>query len=135
MKVLLANKYFYPKGGAETVFLQERDFLLSAGVDVVDFSMRHENNLPSDFAGSFVKRRDYKDNNSSVFSKISAAVSLMHSREAVKNITRLIEKEQPDILHCHNIYHQLTPSIIRAAKRHGVKVLLNSSLQKNTASR
>ena len=32
--------------------------------------------------------------------------------------------ENPDVVHCHNIYHQLTPSIIRAAKRLGVPVVL-----------
>ena len=39
MKIMMANKYFFWKGGAETVYFQERDFLRSAGVKVVDFSM------------------------------------------------------------------------------------------------
>ncbi len=38
MKVLLVNKFFFIKGGAETVYFQERDMLKQAGVQVIDFS-------------------------------------------------------------------------------------------------
>jgi glycosyltransferase involved in cell wall biosynthesis len=48
----------------------------------------------------------------------------VHSQEAVRNISVLIKAEAPDVLHCHNIYHQLTPSIITAAARLGVPVVL-----------
>jgi glycosyltransferase involved in cell wall biosynthesis len=51
-------------------------------------------------------------------------LSLVHSPEAVRRISALIEREKPDLLHCHNIYHQLTPSIMVAAKRQGVRVVL-----------
>ena len=45
MKILLVNKFFFIKGGAETVYFQERNWLKAAGVDVVDFSMLHELSL------------------------------------------------------------------------------------------
>ncbi|XIA67823.1 glycosyltransferase family 4 protein [Bradyrhizobium sp. TZ2] len=44
--------------------------------------------------------------------------------EAVKQITHLIRDEKPDLMHCHNIYHQLTPSIINAAARQTIPVVL-----------
>lgn len=59
MKVLLVNKFFYIKGGAETVYFQERDKLKIAGVEVVDFSMQHENNSSSDYSHYFVSNVDY----------------------------------------------------------------------------
>ncbi|MBL7457211.1 glycosyltransferase family 1 protein, partial [Escherichia coli] len=49
MKILLVNKFFFIKGGAETVYFQERNWLKAAGVDVVDFSMLHEKNFPSEY--------------------------------------------------------------------------------------
>lgn len=42
----------------------------------------------------------------------------------MSNFERLIVDTQPDIVHCHNVYHQLTPSIIRVAKRHDIPVVL-----------
>ncbi len=56
--------------------------------------------------------------------RLSLPISIVHSRKAVANISRLIADEKPDVLHCHNIYHQLTPSIITAASRVGVPVVL-----------
>jgi glycosyltransferase involved in cell wall biosynthesis len=124
MKIVMANKYFFAKGGAETVYFQERDFLRSSGVEVVDFSMHHEKNEPSDFADDFVENRDYHAGSKSAVNRMVTALTLIHSPQAVKRIKAVIQREKPDILHCHNIYHQLTPSIIRAAKELGVRVVL-----------
>lgn len=123
MKVLIANKFFFRNGGSEAVMFQEREFLLANGFDVVDFSMFDERNLPSDQADYFVGKQSYAGG-SGKLGKISAALKLVHSPEAVHNIGRLIDDTRPDIVHCHNIYHQLTPSIIRAAKRRNVPVVL-----------
>lgn len=122
MKVLMANKFFFLNGGSETVLFQERESLLSKGVEVVDFSMRSERNKQSAYADYFVDEIDY--NTSGAIGKLKAAVSFVHSCEAVDKISRLVRDTKPDIAHLHNIYHQLTPSIIPALKRAGVKVVL-----------
>jgi glycosyltransferase involved in cell wall biosynthesis len=124
MKIMMANKYFYLKGGAETVYFQERNFLRSTGVKVVDFSMHDERNEPSDFSDDFVGHRDYHATSANALGKATTALSLIHSPQAVARIRDLIRREKPDLLHCHNVYHQLTPSIIRAAKEMGVRVVL-----------
>lgn len=122
MKVLIANKFFFKNGGSEVVMFQERDFLRQNGVQVVDFSMEHPRNEPSEFASYFVSSRVYAKG--SIGQRIRAAVELVHSPEAIRNISTLIAREKPDLLHCHNIYHQLTPSIILTAKERGVPVVL-----------
>jgi glycosyltransferase involved in cell wall biosynthesis len=123
VRVLLANKFFFRNGGSEAVMFQEREFLREAGVEVVDFSMQDPRNLPSAQSGDFVGRQSYETAEGRG-ARVRAALKLIHSREAVRNITRLIDRTRPDILHCHNIYHQLTPSIIGAAKRRGLPVVL-----------
>ena len=124
MKILQANKFFFINGGSETVMFQERDFLLQNGHQVIDFSMQDERNFSSQYSDYFVGNRSYKQAESSKLSKITDAIAFVHSSEAVKNISRLISDTKPDIVHCHNIYHQLTPSIIGAAKKLGVPVVL-----------
>lgn len=124
MKILQANKFFFINGGSETVMFQERNFLLKNGHQVIDFSMQDDRNLVSDNQIHFVNNRSYKDSKSSRLAKVIDAFSFIHSPEAVKNISCLIEETKPDIVHCHNIYHQLTPSIIGAAKKLGVCVVL-----------
>lgn len=123
MKVLQANKFFFRNGGSEAVLFQEREFLLQSGHEVVDFSMQDPRNLPSDYAPYFVENQSYESAGGAM-AKVGAAIKLVHSAEAVRNIGRLIDDARPDLVHCHNIYHQLTPSIIGAAKRRGVPVVL-----------
>ena len=124
MKILQANKFFFANGGSETVMFQERDYLLANGHEVVDFAMQDTRNFASQYANYFVENKSYKSQSANKLSKIADVISFVHSTEAVKNISRLINDTKPDIVHCHNIYHQLTPSIIGAAKKLGVPVVL-----------
>ena len=125
MKVLLANKFFFRNGGSEVVLFKERDYLRDAQVQVVDFSMQDHRNQPSTYSSYFVGNRSYQGADLvSGESRIRTALNLVHSPEAVKKIGALIDDTRPDLVHCHNIYHQLTPSIIGAAKRRGVPVVL-----------
>lgn len=122
LKVLFANKFFFRNGGSEVVMFDEMDLMRSRGVGVIEFSMNDERNIPSAYQSYFVSQKSYRQ--LSRADKIKSAISLIHSREAVAKIAKLIEDEKPDVLHCHNIYHQLTPSIITAASRAGVPVVL-----------
>lgn len=125
MKVLLVNKFFYIKGGAETVYFQEHDRLKAAGVEVMTFSMQHENNVPSDYASYFVDNVDYHQR-SGVVGAIKTAVNFIHNSQACKKLRALLHQEKPDIVHFHNIYHQLTPSLISVARESGCKTVLTA---------
>ncbi len=125
MKVLLANKYFHRNGGSEAVFFDERAYLISQGVTVVDFSMADSRNDDSEYSSFFVENKSYRSSNHhSVLTSLINGLGIIHSTEAVSNLQRLIVQSTPDILHCHNIYHQLTPSIIGIAKKHNIPVVL-----------
>ena len=128
MKILFANKFFFPKGGAETVFFQERDFLLGQHIKVVDFSMHHPENLSSEFSEYFVPFVDYRNTPEGFWRRLSAKFvickNFVHNSSAVKQIIRLVEREKPQIAHLHNIYHQITPAIIPVLRKRGVKVVL-----------
>jgi glycosyltransferase involved in cell wall biosynthesis len=121
-KILFANKFFFRNGGSEVVMFDEMKLMEKHGLDVIEFSMRDARNLPSNYDSYFVSQKGYRSGSRS--SQVKSALSLIHSHEAVKQITRLISDEKPDLLHCHNIYHQLTPSIINAASRLNIPVVL-----------
>lgn len=122
MKILFANKFFFRNGGSEVVMFNEMELMRESDNDVIEFSMHDPRNLPSKYDRYFVSEKSYRSASRS--SKIKSALSLIHSPEAVEKIRALIIDEKPDILHCHNIYHQLTPSIISAASRLNVPVVL-----------
>ncbi len=129
MKVLMVNKYFYPRGGSEQVFFQERAYLANRGIAIVDFSMQHESNVPSLYSNYFVRNEDYGNRPKplllgGLIDTVKRGLKFIHNGEAVSKIGALVEREKPDLAHLHNIYHQLTPSIISALKRYGVKVII-----------
>ncbi|EHV6038162.1 glycosyltransferase family 4 protein [Escherichia coli] len=125
MKILLVNKFFFIKGGAETVYFQERNWLKAAGVDVVDFSMLHEKNFPSEYADTFVRNVDYHKE-STLLGEVKTASNFIHNAEACRKMRTLLQRERPDIVHFHNIYHQLTPALIKVARNFGCKTVLTA---------
>ena len=56
MRILLVNKYFYRKGGAETYFFALAEGLKELGHEVAFFSMKHPNNEPSRWSKFFVRK-------------------------------------------------------------------------------
>lgn len=122
MKVLYANKFFFLNGGSETVMFQERGYMLEQGIEVVDFSMQDERNFESEYSEFFVRPVSYRKG--PLKERLRAARSFIHSGEAVEKLRVLVKKTKPDIAHLHNIYHQLTPSIIPALKSMGVKTVI-----------
>jgi len=122
MKILYANKFFFRNGGSEVVMFDEMALMCSMGIDVAHFAMADPRNLPSPYAAHFVVQKSYRSR--SAAASLRSALSFVHSQEAVRKLSDLIKTEKPDILHCHNIYHQLTPSIITAAAALGIPVVL-----------
>lgn len=122
-KILLVNKFFYINGGSERVFFLEREFLIRKGFDVIDFSMKDSKNFNSNFANFFIEKVDYT-NTQGIMRKLKTCFAFIHSRESVNKVTKIIKQEKPKIAHLHNIYHQVTPSIIPILKENKIKVIL-----------
>jgi glycosyltransferase involved in cell wall biosynthesis len=121
--ILQANKFFYEKGGSERYFFALSRELEARGHAVVPFAMAHPRNLPSPYSDYFVPLRTYDAREGSPRS-LRAAAGFIRSRDAARRISRLVEAATPHIAHLHNIYHQLTPSIIDALADRGVPVVM-----------
>lgn len=124
MRILLVNKYFYRKGGAETYFFALAEGLRALGHDVAFFSMQHPNNEPSYWSKYFVSEKDYVGD-ISAFKKVQEASTLIYSFEARRKFEALLEEFKPDVIHLNNVHRQLTLSILDAPylKKHHVPVV------------
>jgi len=123
MVVLQINKFFYEKGGAERYLFLLSDALRDRGHEVIHFSMRHPENRPCPYESYFVSRKDY-ETPGGIVQAMRHGTSFVRSREAALNIRRLIRDHRPDVAHLHNIYHQITPSIIPELTAAGVPVVM-----------
>ncbi len=128
MRVLLVNKFFYNSGGAQTVLFQTKRLLERYGHEVIPFAAQDARNLPSDYSDYFVSNVELRQKASPLGvlqpRLWATAGRILYSREAERKMEALIRATKPDIAHLHNIYHQLSPSILRPLQRHGIPTVL-----------
>ncbi|OGD37904.1 MAG: hypothetical protein A2V45_05100 [Candidatus Aminicenantes bacterium RBG_19FT_COMBO_58_17] len=123
MKVLLVNKYFFLKGGAEAVFFETARVLKAKGHSLCFFSMHHPQNFPSSHSRYFVSQVDFIGSPSWPH-QLKAAGRILYSLEAGRRLSALIRSEKPDLAHLHNIHHQISPSILPVLKKNKVPVVM-----------
>ncbi|HOP46416.1 MAG TPA: glycosyltransferase family 4 protein [Desulfobacteraceae bacterium] len=123
MKILLINKFLYPKGGDAISTLTTGKILEMQGHEVVYWGMEHPDNPAYQFADLFVSNFDY-DSENSLISKARAAMNILYSFEAKKRIATLLEKKTPDIVHLNNFAHQISPSILDVIKEHRIPAVM-----------
>jgi glycosyltransferase involved in cell wall biosynthesis len=123
MRILQVNKFFYEKGGTERYFFSVSRALERRGHKISHFSMRHPDNVESPYSRFFVSEKDYARKGGRI-EDVRAGVSFIRSREAARNLGRLIDDDRPDVAHLHNIYHQITPSIIPVLTQARVRIVM-----------
>ncbi len=119
MKILMANKFFYIKGGSETYYFALKRLLEAEGHEVIDFSMKDEKNFDSPYSDYFVDGVDY-NSEMGAKAKIKAAKNIIYSTEAKKKFEKLVRDTKPDLVHLHIFQHQLSPSILDICKKYNL---------------
>lgn len=123
MRVLVCNKFYRPFGGPETVLEDTSRLLEADGHEIVPFSMQHPDNWPTKWSDYFVSQVDYHAD-PGLLAKVKEAGKIIHSGEAKRKVEALLDAAKPDIAHCHNIYHQLSPSIFGPMKERGIPIVM-----------
>jgi len=123
MKILMINKFLYPRGGAETYLIRLSKLLKDKGNEVIFFSQKDPRNIPNDQEKYFINQLDFTKVKLSTFFQLPR---IIWSLKAQWMVSAMIRREKPDIVHIHNIYHQLSPSVIYAAKRAGLPVVMTA---------
>jgi len=119
MKILLVNKFFYPRGGSERVMFDTARLLEGRGHAVRFFSMAHPENREHPDSVHFVPYIDLRAPESAG-ARWKTAGRILYYREAAGRIGRLLDEARPDIVHLHNIHHQISPSIIPEIRKRGI---------------
>ena len=125
MRILVCNKFYRPVGGPETMMFDTMRELEALGHTAIPFAMAHPNNHESKYSDYFVPNVDYGTRRSKgVRRLVKEAADIMYSTDARRQIEKLIADVKPDIAHAHNIYHQLSPSILCALRKAGIPTVL-----------
>lgn len=124
MKVLLINKFLYPKGGAEISTLNTGKLLTAKGHKVLFWGMKHFKNPDYPHKELFVSHVDFNRSMGN-FRKLKTSINFIYSFEAKNKVEKLIEREKPDIVHLNNFAHHISPSILDVFENHEVPTVMS----------
>jgi glycosyltransferase involved in cell wall biosynthesis len=94
----------------------------AAGDEVAFFGMQDPRNGDHRYAEHFPAPAE-RDSSSAV-AQLRAAGRFVYSREAERGMARVLDAFRPDMVHLHNIYHHLTPSVLRPISRRRVPAVM-----------
>lgn len=124
MRILIASKFWYRRGGLERVMFDEIAWLEAAGHETAHFSTSHPENDPSPWSDYFAPYLEIGGHGSvTLREQVTAALRMFWNAKAAHRFARLLRDFRPDIVHVHGIHRQISPSILLEAKRAGVPVV------------
>lgn len=121
--LLSINNYYYRRGGAEVVFLEQNKIFEKLGWTVTPFSMKHAKNEATEWQNYFADEIEYHTNHKWPNDFINA-FKIIYSWDAKNKLQSLINTIRPDVAHLHNIYHHLSPSILPVLKKNNVPTVM-----------
>ena len=121
MKILQINSHHKMIGGAERYYLELSDLLRKKGHTVANFSLLDSKNYPSRWAKYFLGELDFGKNDYKSF--IKKVFRMFSSLEAKRKMRKLLDDFKPDIVHIHNIYYYISPSILAVIKKRKIPVV------------
>lgn len=121
MKILLANKFYYPRGGDCVYTLGLEQLLKREGHEVAIFAMEFPKNLPTPWSKYFPSEVSFSPRQPAKFLK--AIIRPFFSFEVCRKLNKLLDDFKPDVVHLNNIHTQLSPLIAKIAHDRGIKVI------------
>ncbi|MDY7101015.1 MAG: glycosyltransferase family 4 protein [Actinomycetota bacterium] len=124
MRILQVDKFLRRQGGAASYMLDLAERQRAAGHDVEFFAMADDDNLPATHTGSFPPHVELEPPPPGVGAKLRAARTMIWSRAAAAAMDEVVDLFRPEVAHLHNIYHQLSPSILRPLARRNIPIVM-----------
>lgn len=106
MKILLVHNAYRQPGGEDIVFEQERQVLEGAGHQVVAY-----------------RRSNHEVNEHSLAGQFSLASKAVWAADSRRELAAMLCREKPEIVHIHNTFVMVSPSIYSACREAGVPVV------------
>jgi glycosyltransferase involved in cell wall biosynthesis len=113
VRILHVNKFLYRRGGAESYMLDLAGLQAGAGHQVEFFGMAHPDNPPHRYAAHFPGNVQLEPPPTRPDRRLGAVARMVWSPSARRGIGAVLRSFRPDVVHLHNIYHQLSPSVLR----------------------
>ena len=124
MRILHVNKYLYRRGGAEAYMLDLAGMQAARGDDLAYFGMQHPDNDQSRYAAHFPALVELDPPPSSLAGRARAVARMFWSPSSREGMAAVLTEFEPDVVHLHNVYHQLSPSILAPLRTRPTRVVM-----------
>ena len=124
MRILHCNKFLYRRGGAEAYMEGVATLQQERGHEVAFFGMTHPANPALPYAEHFPDQVEFDRPVDGVLPKARAFGRMLYSSSARRGMAAVVADFRPDVVHLHNIYHSLSPSILRPLEAAGVPTVM-----------
>ena len=120
MKILIVNKFYYPRGGDCICAMTLERLLRENGHKTAVFAMDYPENIDSGFNRYFAPEVSFSGG---IGNKLKAASRIFGGAGVKKAFAKLLTDFRPDIVHFNNIHSYLSPVIVEMAKKAGAKTV------------
>jgi glycosyltransferase involved in cell wall biosynthesis len=124
VRILHVNKFLYRKGGAEGYMEDLAALQMDAGNTVGFWGMDHPENTHRELADTFPSFVDFDAPPPGAVERGKMVGRMVWSLQAQQGMAVAITQFRPDVAHLHNVYHQLSPSILVPLHKAGIPVVL-----------
>ena len=119
-RVLLVNKFYYPRGGDCVVTMATERLLREHGHEVAVYAMRYPENVSSTWEGYFAEQVAF---DGGISGKLRAVQRMLGRDGIADGFARILDDFQPDVVHLHNIHSYLSPVVAQVAHERGCRVV------------
>lgn len=116
-KVLIVNKFYYPRGGDCIVAINTEKLLRARGHETAVFAMDYPDNIDTPWKDRYASRVDFGT------SKVAAARRLLGMGDIRTSFGRILDEFRPDVVHLNNIHSYLSPVVAEMAHRRGARTV------------
>ena len=121
MKIILANKFYYPRGGDCIYTIELEKLLRRNGHDVAIFTQQFEENLDNDFSKYWPSEVDYSTKK--VTNLLETLFRPIYSKEVKTKFQQLVSDFKPDVVHLNNIHSQISPIVAEISFKNNIPVV------------
>ncbi len=120
MKILIVNKFYYPRGGDCVCAISLEKLLREQGHQTAVFAMQFPENIDTEWNKYFAPEVAFSGG---ISNKIKAASRIFGGAGVKDAFAQILRDFKPDVVHFNNIHSYLSPAIVGMAKKAGAKTV------------
>ena len=119
-RVLLVNKFYYPRGGDCIVVLNTEALLRDNGVEAEVFAMQYPENLSARFQRLFPVEVNFGGGWAIWWHAMKRTLGMGNVKASFEAV---LDEYKPQVVHLHNIHSYLSPVVGELAHKRGIRVV------------